>query len=273
MANFQGTVGVAGCGAMGLPMAKRLHNAGFETYGFDVRSIAGDFAPRMIGNAAEFAQKCDVVVSVVRDSKQTRDLLLDSQNVLRTPGSKVKTVLISSTLSPVFVRGLAQEVSTLAPQVHFVDAPMSGAPYSAQAGTLTFMVGGEAGHVDPLKPLLFAMGIDIHHLGELGAGSSAKVLNNLVAASSVVATRRALKAADALGLPRERLLNVMQTSSGQNWFASNLSRISWAHEEYSPDNTMGTLEKDVESMIDAVRGQALSDSDFEAAVVRAIRTI
>jgi 3-hydroxyisobutyrate dehydrogenase len=181
--------------------------------------------------------------------------------------------MISSTLSPKFVRGLVEEVAGIAPKVRFVDAPMSGAPFSAQAGTLTFMVGGASEDVNPLKPLLFAMGIDIHHLGAIGSGMSAKVLNNLVAASSVAATRRALLAADALGLPREKLLAVMQTSSGQNWFASNLSRISWAHESYSPDNTMGTLEKDVESMIDAIEGQNMPENYLEEAVVKALRSL
>jgi 3-hydroxyisobutyrate dehydrogenase-like beta-hydroxyacid dehydrogenase len=268
MAEFQGTVGVAGCGAMGLPMARRLHNAGFEVFGFDVKKVSGEFAPRMIESAQEFAQSCDVVISVVRDAEQTRALLHDTQAILKTPGSKIKTVVISSTLSPRFVRELGQGGGA-----KFVDAPMSGAPFSAQAGTLTFMVGGDAADVNPLKPLLFAMGIDIHHLGALGSGMSAKVLNNLVAAANVVATRRALLAADQLGLPREKLLAVMQTSSGQNWFASNMSRISWSHEGYSPDNTMGTLEKDVGSMTDAIAGLGLPPNHFEDAVVKALKLL
>jgi 3-hydroxyisobutyrate dehydrogenase-like beta-hydroxyacid dehydrogenase len=273
MTEFQGPVGVAGCGAMGLPMARRLAAAGFDVSGFDVRAISGEFAPRMIPDAAQFAQKCETVISVVRDAAQTRALLTDTQAILRTPGSVVRTVMISSTLSPRFVRDYAAEIALSHPAVRIVDAPMSGAPFSAQAGTLTFMLGGDPQDITRLKPLLFAMGIDIHSLGALGAGMSAKVLNNMVAASSVAATRRALLAADALGLAREKLLAVMQTSSGQNWFASNLSRISWAQESYSPDNTMGILEKDVESMLDAISETQLPEPVLERSVVKSLRLL
>jgi 3-hydroxyisobutyrate dehydrogenase-like beta-hydroxyacid dehydrogenase len=238
MTQFQGAVGVAGCGAMGLPMAKRLRDAGFTTTGFDVRQIAdADFAPNMVMEPAAFAAGCDVLISVVRDEAQTLDLLLDQQ------------------------------------EVQLIDAPMSGAPFSAQKGTLTFMLGGDHAAVAPIKQLFYAMGIDVHHLGGLSAGMTAKVLNNLVAASSVAATRRALLAADALGLSREKLLAVMQTSSGQNWFASNLSRISWAAEPYSPANTMGILEKDVGAMIDGTRDAGLAEPHLEKAIIKAIRAL
>ncbi len=269
MTKFQGTVGVAGCGEMGLPMALRLKAAGFDVIGYDVRTILGEFAPNMVADAKEFAARAQVVISVVRDASQTRDLLLEKQAILRQEKSPT-TVVISSTLSPRFVRGLRAEI---APQVRLVDAPMSGAPFGAHAGTLSFMAGGETEDVEAIKPLLFAMGIDVHHLGELGAGMTAKVLNNLVAASSVAATRRALAAADALGLSREQLLAVLQSSSGQNWFASNLGRISWALENYSPENTMGILEKDVKSMIDGTADANLGAPLLENAVIAAIKAL
>ncbi len=269
MAQFQGSVGVAGCGEMGLPMARRLRDAGFATSGFDVRPITGDFAPNMVSDAAAFASGCEVLITVVRDEAQTLDVLLDKQAILMHPNGP-KTVIVSSTLSPRFIRELRQKV---APTVQLIDAPMSGAPFSAQNGTLTFMVGGEQGAVSHIKQLFYAMGIDVHHLGDLGAGMTAKVLNNLVAASSVAATRRALLAADALGLDRQKLLAVMQTSSGQNWFASNLQRVSWAAEHYSPTNTMGILEKDVSAMMDGTRDLGLGEPHLEKALVAAIRAL
>jgi 3-hydroxyisobutyrate dehydrogenase-like beta-hydroxyacid dehydrogenase len=269
MAQFQGAVGVAGCGEMGLPMAKRLREAGFATTGFDVRPIAGDFAASMVKDPVAFAAGCEVLITVVRDEAQTLDVLLDKQALLKQPSSP-KTVIVSSTLSPRFIRDLRAKI---APEIQLIDAPMSGAPFSAQNGTLTFMVGGEQAAVAPVKPLFYAMGIDVHHLGDLGSGMTAKVLNNLVAASSVAATRRALLAADALGLSREKLLAVMASSSGQNWFASNLNRVSWAAEHYSPDNTMGILEKDVSAMIDGTARAGLGEPHLEKAVIAAIRAL
>ena len=70
-------VGIAGCGAMGLPMAQRLADAGYEVWGHDVRPAAefGGFASRMVADAAGFSSRCNIVISVVRDAAQTRALL------------------------------------------------------------------------------------------------------------------------------------------------------------------------------------------------------
>ena len=75
-------VGVAGCGSMGAPMARRLRDAGYPVLGFDVRprSAFGDLAPLMIEDPREFAQRCDVIVSVVRDAEQTLDLCFRSHS-------------------------------------------------------------------------------------------------------------------------------------------------------------------------------------------------
>jgi 3-hydroxyisobutyrate dehydrogenase-like beta-hydroxyacid dehydrogenase len=265
-------IGVAGCGAMGLPMAKRLAAAGFEVFGFDIRPLSdfGDFATRMIEDAAEFAARCETVVSVVRDAKQTNDLLFDRQAIFarnRWP----KRLVIGSTLSPRMVRAVA---SRLPAGTVLIDAPMSGTVYRAQDGTLTFMVGGDAAEVERLMPALRAMGTTIHHLGPLGAGMTCKVVNNFVAASSVVAVRRAFAAARALGFDRARLLEVMRTSSGSTWYGDNFEKIAWAREGYDPENTIGILEKDVLSFLDALDGIGSADNgDFERAVFARLRTL
>ncbi len=274
---FQGTIGVAGCGAMGLPMAQALHRAGVDVWGFDVRDLrqqadVGDFVARLQPDAALFAKHLDVLISVVRDEAQTRALLFNEQALLRAP-KPPRTVVISSTLSPRFVLQLRREPDAdgLA-HIALVDAPMSGAPHAAQQASLSFMVGGPSAVVAELQPLFQAMGKNIHVLGALGTGMTAKVLNNLVAASNVVATRRALAAADALGLPRKQLLAVMATSSGQNWFASHLQQISWSAEGYSAANTMGILEKDVRSMMDGVHNATdLTPPVLEHALIQCLQ--
>jgi 3-hydroxyisobutyrate dehydrogenase-like beta-hydroxyacid dehydrogenase len=97
------------------------------------------------------------------------------------------------------------------------------------------------------------MGNAVHHLGGIGAGMTVKVVNNFVAASSVVAVRHALAAALALGVEPDRLTQVMAQSSGATWFGDNLAAIDWSGEGYDPDNTIGILEKDVNSFLDALR--------------------
>lgn len=246
---FEGVVGVAGCGRMGLPMARALLRAGVEAWGFDVRPAAdfGDFAPRMVADPAEFAARCAVVISVVRDVAQTESLLFGAQGLLRRGGA-VRTLVVSSTLSPRWLAGLPPR----APGVALVDAPMSGASVAAEEARLAFMLGGEAADLDRLAPLFAAMGRVSHRMGPFGAGMTAKVLNNFVAASSVAAVRQALGWADGLGVERDRLLALMHDSSGQTWFGSGFGRIEFARDGWAADNSIGLLEKDVLACLDAV---------------------
>jgi len=99
-----------------------------------------------------------------------------------------------------------------------------------------------------------------------------KVINNFVASSSVVAVRRALEAAAALGVEGRVLLDVMRTSSGGTWYGDNFDDIDWAREGYDPENTMGILEKDMTSFLDALDAtEGLAAGDFEDAVLLSIR--
>jgi 3-hydroxyisobutyrate dehydrogenase-like beta-hydroxyacid dehydrogenase len=265
-------IGVAGCGAMGLPMARRLQAAGFETWGLDVRPLHefGDFQPRMVTDPADFAGRIDVVVSVVRDRKQTFDLLFDDQAIL-TRAARPNTVVVSSTLSP---RVLPEIAARLPAKTALVDAPMSGAPIRAEDGTLTFMVGGADDDIARLMPAFQAMGGVIHHMGATGTGMTCKVINNFVGVSGVVTVRKALKAATALGLEHDRLLEVMRTSSGSTWYGDNIDRISWSREGYDPANTIGILEKDMRAFLDAVEGRDdVAVDDFAAAVLDVVRRL
>lgn len=265
-------VGIAGCGAMGLPMAQSLLAAGVEVYGFDVRPVGefGDFHERMIADAAEFAARCPTVISVVRDIPQTLELCFEQQALFGSQAAP-RRLVISSTLSPRFLGDLAARL----PQgAELVDAPMSGAPVAAREARLTFMVGGEEAVVGELRPLFEAMGNAVHHLGGLGAGMTVKVVNNFVAASSVVAVRHAIAAAQALGVAPDRLTQVMAQSSGATWFGDNLGVIDWSGEDYDPDNTIGILEKDVNSFLDALRDlPEFDEAELEQTVIRYLRKL
>lgn len=240
---------VAGCGAMGLPMAQALYEAGFDTHGYDVRDkqeFTG-FGHRMLENPlGRAADSCLLVV--VRDQQQIIDLCFGKTGVYKQP-CYPKTLVISSTVSPRFIDNLPKQ---LPDDVILIDAPMSGAPHSARDRTLTFMLGGPAAVVNRLMPLFDAMGKQCFHMGDTGQGMLAKVLNNYVAAISVVAVRRCIHHADSAGMDYRKLLDVMEKSSGANWYASNLNRIDWANEVYSANNTIGILEKDVKSALDFI---------------------
>ena len=259
-------IGVAGCGRMGAPMLAALRRAGFDAKGYDIRPPVefGALRTDMTDNAADFAAELDTLITVVRDIAQTDDVLFGAQNFSTAP--KLHRVLICSTLSPRYVRGLP---ARLPEHITLIDAPMSGAQIAAEEARLSFMLGGSTEDLDAAQPLFDAMGTHFHRMGSFGTGMQAKVLNNLLAAGNTAMTRLVLDWADAAGLDETRLLALVETSSGQNWFASGFDRIEFARDGFSRDNTIGILSKDIESALDAAPDGA--DTTLPRQVQQAIR--
>ena len=118
----------------------------------------------------------------------------------------------------------------------------------------------------------------IFHVGGSAQGMAAKVFNNYGAAASVVAVRRALARATAWGLAPERLLEIMQASSGATWFGREFANIDWAREGYADGNTMAIIHKDVRASLDAAGVAAVDgaappeqdDAQFDRALLAAL---
>ena len=108
-------------------------------------------------------------------------------------------------------------------------------------------------------------------MGPLGAGMAAKVLNNLVAASSTAATRLALDWAAEFGLEQQKMLDLMHVSSGQTWFGSGFEKIEFSRDGFATDNTIGILKKDVESALDAAPNGA--NTALPRALINAITAL
>jgi 3-hydroxyisobutyrate dehydrogenase-like beta-hydroxyacid dehydrogenase len=224
----------------------------------------------MLDDPAEFARRAEVVVSVVRDAAQTRELCFERQ-ALFAGGRTPRTLVVSSTLSPRVIPELRKRLPA---DVTLIDAPMSGAPLAARERRLSFMLGGPDDALDELEPLFRAMGRHLFRLGPLGAGMTAKVLNNYVAATSTVAVRRVYARARALGADLDALRQVMAASSGSTWFGDRFGEIDWAREGYGADNTIGILEKDVLSGLDALdEGQPVGRDGFDEALLAALRAL
>ena len=266
---------MAGCGAMGLPMASALYASGFDTYGFDVRPPAEfpSFRQRMLTSLDELGGN-DTLWLVVRDQHQINDICFEKFAVYNKTAYP-QLLVVSSTISPKYIDELAKKLPA---DVMLIDAPMSGAPIAAIEKTLTFMVGGNTTTVGGLMPAFNAMGTNIYHLGETGQGMLAKVLNNYVAACNVISVRKSLAHAVELGMPVENLLTVVNQSSGSNWFANKIDAIDWSHESYQPDNTIGILEKDVTAALDVIDGiysenNEQAKDDFGHAMLAALKTL
>lgn len=247
---------------MGEPMLAALQDAGIPATGFDVRVKN---ASSITQNVADIPKDARILISVVRDIPETNALLFDTQNLISVLPN-LSHVVICSTLSPRYITNLIPRLPCT-----LIDAPMSGAQVAAQQARLSFMLGGAQSDITHLMPLFHAMGNHIHHMGDTGAGMAAKVLNNLLAASNTAMTRLVLDWADAAQIDETQLLNLIQTSSGQNWFASGFNDIEFARDGYTTDNTIGILKKDVESALDAAPEHA--DTTLPRHIISAIAAL
>ena len=268
------SIGVAGCGTMGLPMLEVLLKNNINAYGYDIKpeALFPTVNNNFIKSKKEFFAKSDVIFSVVRDIKQTLELCEGQDGLFKTNTSK--TLVICSTLSPAFLKEFFNKKP---PNIKMIEAPMSGAPMKAKDATLTFMVGANSNDFENILPILNILGEKIHHIGEFGSGMSVKVLNNFVASCSVLAVRHVLSEAKNLNISSEQLLNILNCSSGKNWFSDNLNKIDWAKESYNNDNTIAILEKDVKSFIDGLENTQSKSSDeminFQKALLRGLKNI
>ena len=226
---------------MGLPMGAAMMRAGIPVTGFDVRRDDAFPGLPMEFDAVRFAADLTHLFTVVRDQAQTEALLFDQQAVL-TKAPALEALVICSTLPPRYMTELQQRVP---PQITVLEAPMSGAAIAAEEARLTFMTGGPRDAVDEIQLMLAAMGDRFHYMGDLGAAMAAKVLNNLVAASSMAATRTALNWAEKAGIDRDALLAVMNDSSGQTWLSLGFDAIEFAPIGFEAENTLGIMVKDI----------------------------
>jgi 3-hydroxyisobutyrate dehydrogenase len=211
-------VAFLGLGNMGLPMALNLIKAGYQVKGFDLSQTqldafkAAGGAP--VQSAIEAVIEADVIISMLPASRHVEALYLGDSGLLTTADPKA-LLIDCSTISP----KVSQAVASAAKARGFamIDAPVSGGTAGAQAGTLTFMVGGEAADVARAHPLLEKMGKNIFHAGASGSGQTVKVCNNMLLGIQMLGTSEALRLGMANGMDPKVLSDIMSKSSGRNW--------------------------------------------------------
>ena len=264
-------IGIAGCGEMGYPMLKMLLQNDINATGHDIKASKHfkDFGDKYITSKSNFFKKNDVILSIVRDTKETNNLLVDNNTLF---SKKNATILICSTLPTTYIAELKKK---LPKNFTLIDTPMSGSTIKAKEGTLTFMVGGNKNEIEYVMPLLNILGDNILHIGDFGKGMSVKLLNNFIAASSVLATRNVLAQINDFGLTKKQLLDVVKCSTGDNWFAQNYDSLNWSKENFEKTNTMGILEKDLLSYIESKSKNNLNSAldHYENSVVNGIKNI
>jgi 3-hydroxyisobutyrate dehydrogenase len=211
-------IGFIGLGNMGLPMAHNLLKAGHTVTGFDISSAATDKFSAMGGLAATAVDiacmGAEAVITMLPAGKDVREVYLTRGGVLAS--APHDTLLIdASTVDVETARAVAAaaHVNELA----MIDAPVSGGVAGAEAGTLTFMVGGSDQALERARPILEVMGKTIVHAGGPGAGQAVKICNNMILGVSMIAVSEAFVLAEKLGIDAQTLFDISSQASGQCW--------------------------------------------------------
>ncbi|TCH97406.1 3-hydroxyisobutyrate dehydrogenase [Roseococcus sp. SYP-B2431] len=244
-------IGFVGLGNMGLPMARNLARKGHEVRGYDLSAAAMDAAAEggvgRAQSAADAARGADFVISMLPAGAHVKDAWLGAggQGGGMAAACDPQAVLIDcSTIDVETARSVAAGRPML-------DAPVSGGTMGAEAGTLTFMVGGDAAAFASAKPIFEAMGRTIVHCGEAGAGQAAKLCNNMLLAICMIGTGEAFTLAEKLGLSHEALFEVASKSSGQSWALTTYCPVpgpvpgSPANRDYRPGFATALMLKDL----------------------------
>ncbi len=267
-------IGLAGCGNMGLPMLNAMLSKNIDAKGYDIerKTALLNLEKDFVISKKKFLDDSNIIISVVRDASDTAELCEGNNGLFEQRSSKV--LIIASTLSPKFMVDLKSKAPK---NITIIDAPISGATIAAREARLTFMVGCKKVFFNYIEPLLGVMGARINHIGNYGSGMMVKVLNNFIAASSVVSVRHVLHQAQKFELDIDALFETIDTSSGQTWFGTNRADIEWFKEKFENDNTMGILKKDMEAYVDSFENEADLDSfvsgELSASIIKAINNM
>ena len=214
-------IGFIGLGNMGGPMAANLLAAGHSVRVFDlVEERVNELVEKggqAAGSPEDAVQGVECCISMLPASVHVRGLYLEDNRgpALIDVLSPETLVIECSTIAPDTAREVGE--AARARGIQMLDAPVSGGTAGAEAGTLTFIVGGEEAALERARPLLEVMGANIFHAGGPGAGQVGKVCNNMMLAIVMTGTSEALALGVANGLDPERLSNIIRDSSGGNW--------------------------------------------------------
>ncbi|WP_300061986.1 L-threonate dehydrogenase [uncultured Roseobacter sp.] len=243
---------VIGLGSMGYGIAQSALRAGHETYGFDVNEdrcrafLAEGGRP---GALPEVAEYLDAVIVVVLNAAQTEEVLFGPAGIV--PALKPGAVVLScATVPPDVARDLARRTSDHG--VHYLDAPISGGAVKAAAGELTIMAAGSAEAFSAARATLDAISETVFELGEAGAGSAMKAVNQLLAGVHIASMAEALTFGMTQGVAPETFVEVISKCAGTSWMLENRAPHIVAG-DYTPHSAVNIWLKDLGIVLDIAK--------------------
>lgn len=257
-----------GLGNMGSGMCANLAKAGHKVRAFDLNpdaiTLAESHGAQGVKSIAEAVAGAECVVSMLPAGKHVKSVYFDDEGV----ASHAKPGALFIDCSTISVDA-ARETATKARDAGFemVDAPVSGGTVAADAGTLTFMVGGPADSFERSKPLLEIMGKNVFHAGGSGNGQVAKIANNMLLGISMIGTCEAFNLAEKLGLDAQTFFDISSTATGQNWSMTSYCPAPGpvptapSNNDYKPGFAVDMMLKDLRLAIEAATS-ASADAQF-----------
>ncbi len=243
---------------MGEPMTLALRRAGFAVAACAHRNrerlervlLQGVTEAR---DPAAVAAQSTVVITCVPDAPQVEEALFGPRGA--AAGAKPGTLFVDmSTISPVASRAFAGRLEQQG--CGFIDAPVSGGPVRAGAGTLTIMAGGSPGDMARAKPVLEAMGTP-HHVGGVGLGETVKLVNQLIIGSVMVANTEALTFARKAGADLDAVRGVLATATASNYLLNEWLPKTWFAGTFEGGFALDLLRKDLAAALDAARAMKM----------------
>ena len=217
------TIGLIGPGAMGLGITQALLRGGYQVLVRDINPernrLALEAGAEVRAHAAAIAREAQIVITVVVDAAQTRDVCLGTNGIAETL-PKGGIVIMCSTIAPNDTASIAAEIA--ARGLHLLDAPISGGPVRAAAGTISMMLAGSADVLKRCEPVLAALSdkrFVVSHTP--GDGGKMKLVNNLMAGINLAAAAEAFALGIKAGLDPHKIYAVVMASSGQTWMAGD----------------------------------------------------
>lgn len=211
-------VAFIGLGNMGSGMCANLVRAGHDVCAFDLRPEAIVAAVEAGADAAETlaeaVERAEVVITMLPAGEHVLSVYFGAEGVV-AHAPEGALFLDCSTISVEDARRAATQAEDAG--FLMVDAPVSGGVTGAEAGTLTFMVGGSEAGFSRARPLLDIMGTNVFHAGGAGNGQVAKIANNMLLGISMIGTCEAFNLAERLGLDAQTFFDIASTASGQCW--------------------------------------------------------
>ena len=253
-------IGFIGTGTMGQPMLANLVKKGFQAIAFDVAPAALEAAARLgaerAGSVAEAVAAGDLVITMLPSSANVEAVYLGAGGIAEM-APQGRLCVDMSTIDPATSQRVAARLKERG--LRFLDAPVSGGVGGAADGTLAIMVGGDAGDLEEARPALAAMGANIIHVGAVGAGEVAKLCNNLIAGSALIAVAEAFRIGEAFGVDPQILTNVIAKSSGATWVMEHMHPVPGIVEsaassrQYAPGFMTDLMGKDLGLAVNAAR--------------------